>query len=55
MVFNGMYDGSMPVSVQEIMVKNIPNCRAEVVEHGHGSWFFDSKLWDIVIEFLKKE
>ncbi len=50
-----MYDGSMPVSVQEIMVKNIPNCRAEVVEHGHGSWFFDSKLWDIVIEFLKKE
>lgn len=51
LVFNGRYDGSNPLSNAEKIAKSIPNARFEVVEHGHGSWFFDPKVWDMVIDF----
>lgn len=55
LVFNGRYDGSKPIVVAEKMANSIPNARFEIVEHGHGSWFFDPKVCDMVIKFLKED
>lgn len=55
LAFNGRYDGSMPIDVPKMMAERIPNCRFEVVEHGHGTWFFDPTVWDLVIGFLNQE
>lgn len=54
LVFNGKYDGSMPISVQNDMAEKLPHGRFELVDHGHGSWFFDPKVWEMVISFLEK-
>ncbi len=53
LMFNGRYDGSNPVSNAEKMADSIPKARFEVIEHGHGSWFFDPMVWNMIIEFLK--
>ena len=52
LAFNGKYDGSIPVSAAEIMAAGIKNCRFELLEHGHGSWFFDQNVWSMIIGFL---
>lgn len=52
LVFNSRFDGSQPVEVPRAMAERIPNCRFELVDHGHGSWYFDSTVWDMVIDFL---
>ena len=38
LVFNGKYDGSMPVSVQKVMAEKLPHGHFELVDHGmvHG-------------------
>ncbi|MGE5389588.1 MAG: alpha/beta fold hydrolase [Deltaproteobacteria bacterium] len=53
LVFNGRYDGSQPPEVLRAMAERIPNARFELVDHGHGSWYFDPAVWDMVIDFLK--
>ncbi|OPX86804.1 MAG: AB hydrolase superfamily protein YvaM [Pelotomaculum sp. PtaB.Bin104] len=53
LVFNGRYDGSNPPEVPRAMAGQIPNARFELVEHGHASWYFDPKVWDMIIDFLR--
>jgi len=53
LIFNGRYDGSQPPEVPRAMAARIPHARFELVDHGHGSWYFDPRVWDMVIEFLK--
>lgn len=52
LVFNGKYDGGIPLSAVEIMTKGIRHCTPVLLEHGHGSWFFDPSVWKIIIEYL---
>jgi len=52
LVFNGRFDGSQPPEVPRAMAARLPHARFELVEHGHGSWYFDPSVWDMVIEFL---
>lgn len=53
LAFNGKFDGGVPVATAKIMTDRIKNCRSELVEHGHGSWFFDPTVWPIIIDFLQ--
>lgn len=53
-VFNGRYDGGVPVASAKKMVNRIPNCKFELVDSGHGTWFFDPTVWAMVIDFLEK-
>ena len=53
LVFGGIHDGSNPPEVISKMVGRIPNARLEMVEHGHGSWYFDPMVWQMIIDFLK--
>ncbi|MEL7608951.1 MAG: alpha/beta hydrolase [Bacillota bacterium] len=53
LAFNGKYDGGVPVAAAKIMAERIGDCRFELVEHGHGSWFFDPDVWEMVVEFLQ--
>lgn len=52
LVFGGLYDGSNPPEVTRMMANLIPNSRLALVEHGHGSWFLDPKVWEMIIDFL---
>jgi 3-oxoadipate enol-lactonase len=53
LAFNGRYDGGVPVDAAQGMADKILNCRFALVDHGHGSWFFDPSVWDMVIGFLE--
>lgn len=53
LVFGGIYDGSNPPEVTSKMAQRIANARLEFVEHGHGSWYFDPSVWQMIIDFLK--
>ncbi len=53
LVFGGIYDGSNPPEVISKMAGRIPNARLEMVEHGHGSWYFDPTVWQMIIDFLE--
>ncbi len=53
LVYGGRYDGSNPPEVTKKMAERIPNSKLEIVDHGHGSWFFDSTVWEKIINFLK--
>ncbi len=52
LVFGGLYDGSNPTEVIRKMASRIPHARLELVEHGHGSWFMDNKVWEMITNFL---
>ncbi|MDD4170474.1 MAG: alpha/beta hydrolase [Desulfotomaculaceae bacterium] len=52
LVFGGRYDGSNPPEVPRAIAGLIPNARLELVEHGHSGWYFDPKVWDMIIDFL---
>ncbi|MEL7565634.1 MAG: alpha/beta hydrolase [Dehalobacterium sp.] len=51
-IFGGLYDGSNPPKVTQMMAQRIPNSRLALVEHGHSSWFLDPKVWEMIIDFL---
>ncbi len=53
LVFGGIYDGSNPPEVTRMMAEQMPNARLEFVEHGHGSWYFDPLVWQMIIDFLE--
>ena len=53
LVFSGVYDGSILPKLAEELAGRIPKAQLRLVEHGHGSWFFDQSVWEFVIEFLK--
>jgi len=53
LVFNGRYDGSNPPDVSAKMAARIPHARFELVDHGHATWFYDSSIWEMVIDFLR--
>lgn len=53
LIFNGRFDGSQPPEIPRAMAARIPKARFELVDHGHGSWYFDPGVWDMVIEFLE--
>lgn len=54
-VFGGRYDGGNPVSAVKAMADQIPGALFEIVEFGHGNWFFDKEIWEKVIEFLTEQ
>lgn len=53
LVFSGRYDGSCPPETARAMANQIPGARFELVEHGHGSWFFDPAVWEMITGFLR--
>ena len=53
LAFNGKFDGGIPVASAKIMVDHIKDCRFKLVDHGHGSWFFDPTVWPMIIDFLQ--
>lgn len=53
LVFGGRYDGSNPPEVTRAMAGQIPGARYELLESGHGSWYFDPVVWEMIIEFLR--
>lgn len=55
LMFNGRYDGGIPVAAAAEAARRIPHCRFELVDHGHSSWFFDPEVWNMVLDFLKAE
>ncbi len=55
LVFNGLYDGSMALEFPRAMAARMPNARFHPVKHGHGSWYYDPAVWDMMIAFLKEE
>ncbi len=54
LVFGGRYDGGSPPEVTKAMAEQIPGARYELVESGHGDWYFDPVVWQIIIDFLSK-
>ncbi len=52
LVYGGRYDGSCTPEVTKAMAERIPNARYELLEHGHGSWYFDPTVWQMIIDFL---
>jgi len=53
LVISGRFDGSIPPEVARKMAEKIPSADFKLVDHGHGSWYFDPQVWDMVIEFLE--
>lgn len=52
LIFGGLYDGSNPPEITEAMAAEIPGARCELVESGHGDWYFDPLVWKMIIDFL---
>lgn len=53
LVFAGHYDGGCPYEFVQAMAQQIPEARFELLESGHGDWFFDPKVWEMIIDFLQ--
>ncbi len=54
LVFGGRYDGSNPPEVTRRFASQIPGARYELLESGHGSWYFDPAAWQMIISFLQE-
>lgn len=52
LVFGGKFDGSNPPDVTRALAGRIPGARYELLESGHGSWYFDPRSWEMIIDFL---
>jgi len=55
LVFGGRYDGSCPPDITRAMAHQIPGSRYELLESGHGDWYFNPAAWQMIIDFLKME
>ncbi len=53
LVFGGRYDNSCPPEITRAMAERIPDARYELLESGHGSWYFDPSAWEMIIGFLR--
>ena len=53
LVFAGRYDGSNPPEITRALANQIPGARYELLESGHGSWYFDPAAWEMIIDFLR--
>ncbi len=53
LVFGGRYDGSCPPDVTRSLANQIPDVRYELLESGHGDWYFDPAAWNMIINFLR--
>lgn len=54
LVLAGKYDGGCPFRYTRAMAEQIPGSRFELLESGHGSWFFDPAVWSMISNFLGK-
>lgn len=54
LVFGGRYDGSNPPEITRTFAAQIPGARLELLESGHGSWYFDPAAWQMIIDFLSR-
>ena len=52
LVFGGRFDGSNPPHVTKELAGLIPGARYELMDSGHGSWYFDSGCWGMIIDIL---
>lgn len=52
LVFGGRFDGSNPPDVTKALAGLIPGARYELLESGHGDWYFDSRSWEMIMDFL---
>ncbi len=53
LVFGGRYDGSCPPDITRSLADQIPGARYELLESGHGDWYFDPAAWNMIIDFLR--
>ena len=53
LVFGGLYDGSCSPEIFRSLAGQIPGARCELLEAGHGSWYFDPAAWDMIAGFLR--
>lgn len=53
LVFGGRYDGSCPPDITRAMANQIPGARYELLESGHGDWYFDPAAWNMIIDFFR--
>lgn len=51
-IFAGRYDGSNPLHSVKAMADQIPGSHLELIDFGHGNWFFDTNIWEIITNFL---
>ncbi|MEN6389172.1 MAG: alpha/beta hydrolase [Syntrophomonas sp.] len=52
LVVGGKYDGGCPFEFTMAMAEQIPGARFELVDSGHGTWFFDPHVWAMISNFL---
>lgn len=52
LVFGGRYDGSCPPEATRALAQQIPGARYQLLESGHGDWYFDLAVWEMIIAFL---
>jgi len=55
LVFGGRYDGSCPPHITRALAGQIKGARYELLESGHGDWYFDSAAWSMITAFLRNE
>lgn len=55
LVFAGRYDGSNPPEVTRRFADQIPGARYELLDSGHGDWYFDPAAWQMIIGFLGEQ
>jgi len=53
LVFGGRYDNSCPPDITRALADQIPGARYELLESGHGDWYFDPAAWEMIIDFLR--
>ncbi len=53
LVIGGRYDNSCPPDITRALAEQIPGARYELLESGHGDWYFDSAAWAMIIDFLR--
>lgn len=53
LVFGGRYDGGCPPEITRAMANQIPGARYELLESGHGDWYFDPAVWQMIIDFFR--
>lgn len=52
LILGGVYDSSCPPEAIRRLAAKIPGSHYELVESGHGSWYFDSNAWELITGFL---
>lgn len=53
LVYGGRYDGLCPPEITQALAGQIPGARYELLESGHGTWYFDPAAWEMIIGFLR--